>query len=339
VNYPVWDFIQPENYMFPHLHSEISLVNNVLDKFYSFIDEQVEAISPEEALARNSYIIADVALCNAMRALSDWKEMEGPKLEFNRYNRISVTKELKKKDQDKRMLTELRVQQMELDTMIADLVPLESDITLKRKAVTTAKASLKAIREKKRKVDMPVFSDIENFFLGYGVTAAAYHGRKLNGVDCCELLNLAKPIFECVKNCLLSISHPERCSDEVIIQACHLHCDICVTLDALTSKLRMNHGKPQESDFELAEKYLENFHYLWKQANLSFTPKIHSLLNHAVEQMRKYNGIGDTLEDDVEHIHQRAAKIESRVTRMKNKGQQAHVHSKMEAIQNCSMVR
>jgi hypothetical protein len=60
----------------------------------------------------------------------------------------------------------------------------------------------------------------------------------------------------------------------------------------------MNHGKPQESDFELAEKYLENLHYLWKQANLSFTPKIHSLPNRAVEQIRKENSIGDTLEDE-----------------------------------------
>ncbi len=119
---------------------------------------------------------------------------------------------------------------------------------------------------------------------------------------------------------MLSISHPERCSDE---KHATYKGDLCVTMDALTSKLRMKQGEPQESDFELAEKYLENLHYLWKQANLSFTPKIHSLLNHAVEHMRKYNGIGDTLEDDVERIHQISAKIESRVSRMKNKKQQA----------------
>jgi hypothetical protein len=83
--------------MFPQLHAEIGLVNNVLDKFYFFIDDQVEAISPEEALARNTYIMADVAVCNATQALSDWKETEGPQLEFNRYNRIGVTRELKKK--------------------------------------------------------------------------------------------------------------------------------------------------------------------------------------------------------------------------------------------------
>ena len=44
--------------------------------------------------------------------------------------------------------------------------------------------------------------------------------------------------------------------------------------------------------------------------------------------MRHFQGIGDTLEDDVEQIHQISAKIESRISRMKNKGQQAHIHSK-----------
>jgi hypothetical protein len=51
VDKPIWDFIQPDNYIFPKLHAEIGLVSNVLDKFYLFIDDQVEAVTPEEALA------------------------------------------------------------------------------------------------------------------------------------------------------------------------------------------------------------------------------------------------------------------------------------------------
>jgi hypothetical protein len=76
---------------------------------------------------------------------------------------------------------------------------LETDVTLKRKALTTTKASLKAVREKKRKVEMPVFSDIENILLEYGITAAACHGGKLNGVDCHELLTLAKTFLHASK--------------------------------------------------------------------------------------------------------------------------------------------
>jgi hypothetical protein len=53
VDYPVWDFIKPRNYMLPQLHIEIGLTNNVLDNFYDFIEDQVEKASPEEKVSRN----------------------------------------------------------------------------------------------------------------------------------------------------------------------------------------------------------------------------------------------------------------------------------------------
>jgi hypothetical protein len=48
--------------------------------------------------------------------------------------------------------------------------------------------------------------------------------------------------------------------------------------------------------------------------------------------MRYYEGIGDTLEDTIEHMQQISARIEARFSRMKDKEKQAFVHSKMEAI-------
>ena len=84
VNYPVWDFVEPQNYIFTELHVEIGLVNNVLDKFYSFIDDKVEAVTQEELTRRNSFIVADVALTRALNRLSNWKEDTAPQLEFHR---------------------------------------------------------------------------------------------------------------------------------------------------------------------------------------------------------------------------------------------------------------
>jgi hypothetical protein len=55
--------------------------------------------------------------------------------------------------------------------------------------------------------------------------------------------------------------------------------------------------------------------YLWKVANLSYTPKIHSILVHELDEMKQLQGIGDMLEDDVEHIHQMAARIETQTSR------------------------
>jgi hypothetical protein len=81
----------------------------------------------------------------------------------------------------------------------------------------------------------------------------------------------------------------------------------------------MKHGEPIVEDYNIAEKALSILEYMWKMAKLSFTPKIHCLLVQAIHQMRLFEGIGDTMEDDMEHMHQTSARIEAHVSRMKDK--------------------
>jgi uncharacterized protein YoxC len=75
----------------------------------------------------------------------------------------------------------------------------------------------------------------------------------------------------------------------------------------------------------------QSLDYLWSAAGLSFTPKIHGVLAHAVEQVEQVKGIGDFLEDDLEHFHQTSKKITNQTSKIKNKDQQARSHSQMEA--------
>jgi hypothetical protein len=78
-------------------------------------------------------------------------------------------------------------------------------------------------------------------------------------------------------------------------------------LDLISSKIHLKNQVPEEDDYATLEKALNNLDYLWKVARLSYTPKVHSVLVHALDQMKEFQGIGDMLEDDVEHIHQIAA--------------------------------
>jgi hypothetical protein len=96
----------------------------------------------------------------------------------------------------------------------------------------------------------------------------------------------------------------------------------------------MKHGDPTLDDFATLERSLVNLDYLWEQAGMNYTPKIHGVLSHAVEQMKRFGGIGDLLEDDLEHLHQTLKKNSDRTSRIKNKIQQAESHSKMEAKLN-----
>jgi hypothetical protein len=179
-----------------------------------------------------------------------------------------------------------------------------------------------------------VIADLENILDRYNITVAAYHGGKLNGVDCCELIRLTKEILPLFQAQLLDVSHPDRCSSDTIKQTCEVHNDLFSTLDLISLKIRLKYKEPKEEDYSILDRSLNNLDYLWKVANLSFTPKIHSILAHALEQMSRLQGIGDMLEDDVEHIHQMAARIETRTSRMNNKALQPFIHSKVEAIQN-----
>jgi hypothetical protein len=58
----IWDFIELSNYIFPHLHFEIGVVNM----------EQVEVISPEEKVACNNIRISEVSLEQAKERLEEW---------------------------------------------------------------------------------------------------------------------------------------------------------------------------------------------------------------------------------------------------------------------------
>ncbi len=126
---------------------------------------------------------------------------------------------------------------------------------------------------------------------------------------------------------------PDRCSDSEIIKHCSVHTSICDTLDTISSKI-----SPGEENYDILEKALK-MDYLWNNAGLSCTPKVYSVLVHALEQMREFQGIGEMQEDDLEHIHQIDAKIESQTNRMKDKARQAFVHSKIEAIQNSHEIK
>ncbi len=102
----------------------------------------------------------------------------------------------------------------------------------------------------------------------------------------------------------LSIDHPQRCTSDNIIQRYTIYCDALVTLDLILSKIRIRQGNLKDADVKQLRQSIKNLNYLWSFAGLSYTPKIHGILAHAADQVEFLGGIGDMLEDDLEHLHQ-----------------------------------
>ncbi len=84
VSYPVWDFIEPMNYICPELHIEIGLVNNVLYKFYEWVEDHIEVATAEEKVYQNQVIIFDVELTKAAKKVQQWKNSGGKQLSEHR---------------------------------------------------------------------------------------------------------------------------------------------------------------------------------------------------------------------------------------------------------------
>jgi hypothetical protein len=196
-----------------------------------------------------------------------------------------------------------------VSVLTAEQQRLKLDVSTKRDIFLEASKALKETQQKKTKSDTPTIATIENIFLDYEISPAKYHGGKLNGVDCREVMLKAKDLFRDIKHLLLSITHPNRCSDEIIIQHCDIFQDILVTLDLICSKIRIKRGELKENDVSELKRAQLSLDYLWSAAGLSFTPKIHGVLSNAVEQVERLKGIGDLLEDDLEHLHQVSNKI------------------------------
>jgi hypothetical protein len=107
----------------------------------------------------------------------------------------------------------------------------------------------------------------------------------------------------------------------------------------ISSKIQTRYQEPEEEDCHILERALTNLDYLWKVASLSYMPKIHSILVHALDQTRRLQGIGDMLEDDVQHIYQMAARIGPKSVEWLTRPCSHSSTLMIEAIQNCKEIK
>jgi hypothetical protein len=186
-----------------------------------------------------------------------------------------------------------------------------------------------------------MYSDVTNeieqniFASKYKINRGAYHGGTFNGVHCRLLMADAEPIFEDIKAYLLSVDHETNIETEAeIIKNCDTMKHLLVELNTFFSILRMPFGTPKEEQFTMLEEALVQIKKLWNELGLSHTPKYHVLLRHALEQMRRIDGLGEMLEDHVEKSHQGMDKFHQRVATLRNYEMRAKCYSHHEKTAN-----
>ncbi len=79
------------------LHFEIGAVNNVLDSFYGFMEDHAEVLSQEVKVLQRSVIITKVALTEAQKAATAWKDTGDVNLVMQRIQKTNLVSYLKRK--------------------------------------------------------------------------------------------------------------------------------------------------------------------------------------------------------------------------------------------------
>ena len=152
----IWDFIGPKHYIFPQLHFEIGVVNMVLDNFYNFIEDQIEVLSTEEKVARNSVTIAESSLEVSKKELEEWLSDTFFTLNNLRLQKLNIAAALKRRtltqDERSNLLSEREITDGNISLMTDERKRMETGITLKRKPVGEKKKALKKIQSDQKKL-------------------------------------------------------------------------------------------------------------------------------------------------------------------------------------------
>ena len=99
-------------------------------------------------------------------------------------------------------------------------------------------------------------------------------------------------------------------------------------MDGIFSDFNVPRNEYLDSIIPSLEKKLKILLQEWICMNLSITPKLHILLNHAIFQLANTRGFADMREDQIERSHQDRMKNDSRLARVQNRNARMNSQAK-----------
>ena len=123
-------------------------MNNLLDNFRAFVEEEIEVLSDIEKAARNRVIITDVSHSKAKELIDAWNS-DGGSIELRafRVEKAQLNAMARRQGLSQEQVRSLNEQREDLDRNIAALDAqqklLEKDASTKRSALSEAKKALK----------------------------------------------------------------------------------------------------------------------------------------------------------------------------------------------------
>ena len=196
-----------------------------------------------------------------------------------------------------------------------------------QKSKRTAVEKEQSIRKKRGKMEKSMRVSIELDLLPkYNVTPSKYHGGKMEGPAVRNMLEHGKEIFDDITNFIhTNLGNEDSrdlrnyASNEEVQKTCEKYGSLCVILDAVVSYIYSVDKTFDNDHIEELERRLSLLRKAWASTSLSFTPKMHLLLDHISNQVQYIRGFKTMGEDRIERSHQTRDSIDQQLSRLKDK--------------------
>ena len=197
----------------------------------------------------------------------------------------------------------------EEETEIHERLELNEEMPIKTRISLNAK--LKRLVKKRTSKSCGTDTAIHNALTQSGIYFENYHGGALNGNNCERLCLKAREVTNVCKNiCLQQLGKHEREGATPSYSPSITDCEgkfetiaqVLEIADVVFSKCNVLSPNDEElADLEDSIAILEE---KWYKACLPVTPKAHLTFKHLILDIRKYNGLGDKQEQELERRHQ-----------------------------------
>jgi hypothetical protein len=338
----LFDCVDVFEYIYPILHSEIGLGNYILNAFLTWVDYRIEMVTEEEMEKRKKFRTLIEEMEEKEEELNEYINGEGRVLVDLKIERAEL-KELKQSRDENGRYVHTAQQRKEIEEVIKqknqeikqlqeEKDRFDSALKVKKIVYQVGKAELDGYKKKRGKKG-EVRVKLETQLLEYGISRPEYHGGDLTGVKVKVLLQNIDKIFLDFKTLIIGVDGRGADDDEVnsIIE---MYTHLGFILDGIFSMGRTKCGELTDEIVDTTRRMIKAVLHLWRCLRMSMQgPKIHGMEDHLLEQMIRFNGIGDFTEDFVEQAHQYGVKEELR-TRSLNRGKAFKSHSRWEFTSN-----
>ena len=318
-NLPLFDCIEPDNWMTPILHAVDLETNAIFDYLQKYVWYRIEDIPLELILAREAKADADNAVEDCwLKVLEAEEYANHMEIELH-----SISPEAEMEFDDDEHEFEYRQQAAVLDVAVASVDEAKELHKAANAELKKANRELKKLEENTKnygKVSQDLWMTIQRkLHKDYNVHISSYHGGDMEGNECRRLLRNAEIIMEDIKSILvahlgqLPDDEKERRADQAEVELfCAGFTRLFQYMDLISHYCYQPYGSMSDADVENSEKAITLASELWLLLMPTIPMKIHAW-QHLKEDLRQYRGMKSHNEQQIERTHQDGKKHDRRL--------------------------